>query len=84
MLLLLSLQSKVAAMAMMWQCQRLDTTHCSSITDASNCMELPMQSLQSPFALQSVAVAVAVAVAMMLQCQRHDATRCSSVTDASN
>ena len=47
MLLLLSLQSKVAAMATMWQCQRLDTTHCSSITDASNCMELPMQSLQS-------------------------------------
>ena len=47
MLLLLSLQSKVTAMATMWQCQRLDTTHCLPITDASNCMELPMQSLQS-------------------------------------
>ena len=41
----------------MWHCQRLDATHCSSVTDASNCMELLMQSLQSPFA---VAMAVLV------------------------
>ena len=73
MLLLLSLQSKVA-MATMWQCQRLDATRCSSVTDASNCIELTMQSLQS----------VALAVAALWQCQRCDVAFCSSVTNASD
>ena len=70
------LQSAVAAVAvaMMWQCQRLDATRCSSVTDASNCIGLKMQSLQS----------VALAVAALWQCQRCDVTHCSSVTNASD